>query len=93
MKKKKSYRLKFRIELYKNGRRVQSTFSTKKTKIVRCSQVKRWENGLLKVMLGCGRNVINEAIFNNTAELKKAISILTEKKLIEYIGGTDGKSI
>jgi hypothetical protein len=44
-------------------------------------------------MLGCGRNVINEAIFNNTAELKKALSILTERKQIEYIGGEDGKGI
>ena len=93
MEKKKVYRLKYKIELYKNGRRVQSTFSTKKTKIVRCSKGALYETGLLKVMLGCGRNVINEAIFNNTAELKKALSILTERKQIEYIGGEDGKGI
>jgi hypothetical protein len=93
MEKKKVYRLKFKIELYNNGRRVLDTYSSKKTKIVRSAQVKPYENGLLKIMLGNRRNVINEAIFCDTAELKKAISILTEKKLIKYIGGKDGEGI
>lgn len=87
MKKKKVYRLKYKVDLYKNGRRVQSTFSTKKTKIVRCSQVWTYENGLLKVMLDNRQNVINEAIFRNTAELKKALSAFTEKEQVDYIAG------
>lgn len=93
MKKNNGYRIKYRIELYKNGQRIQSTFSSKKTKIVRCSQVTPYENGILKVMLGCGRNIINEAIFHNSVELRKTLSVLSEKSLIEYIGGENANSI
>lgn len=90
---KNNYRLKYKIELYKNGQRIQSTFSTKKRKIVHCSRGKIYESGLLKVMLGNSRNVINEAPFKNVSELQWKLAILTEKAQINYIGGEDGKGI
>lgn len=83
----KKLRIKFRLILFDNGKRILGTTSHKKIKILHIAERTKHNKSYIKVDYGSG---CNESFHYSLISLKKALNAYTEKSLIEFIGGQDG---
>jgi len=58
-----------------------------KSKILTTAQVTPWQKAYLKVTYDRNRGFFNDGFYNNFKDLKEALSVFTEKALLDYILG------
>jgi len=80
---KTKIRLAIHLKLFLNTRPILSTTKQIKSRILVAALKEKWDMAYLRV--NYGRRMFNYGFYSSPTELKKAISIFTEKSLINYL--------
>jgi len=76
-------RIPIHIKLFKNGELIHSSTFTKKSKALRCIQVRSWDKAYLKVTYD--RKFYNDGIYEKNKDFKEALAAFTEKSLLDFV--------
>lgn len=84
---KTKLRLSIQLKLFRNGQMILCTSRLIKDRILAAAQVEMWDKAYLRVTYSNEYGLYNDGYYESFNELKQALSIFTERSLLNHVGG------